>query len=216
MDEIKEEIEIILNRSLSDTNIERLKYNNEEYNQFLDNVLKCILDVKYDQLIALIDKNCIDNIDNIQKYSHELLCLYMSKESPYVDQSQSVVSKTQNFIFWDDGEKLFKYKSKYFIEGVQKYEENKIIIFYRNKKSENLPLASVVDIKGEELFTIDFPTIEDNECVDGNITCYGAGVGYENDILVMDVTLTNGACSRDFWCKYDLDKKEYFDTGIAY
>jgi len=216
MDEIKQEIKKYIGTHFRENDVERLTQTQERYELFVERVLKHIFDVEYKSLIEYINNNCIDSMENIKKYSHELLCFYMSQKSPYVDHAQSVVSKTQNFIFWHQGDKLLRYESPYFIEGLQKYEEDRIIIFYRNKKSEKLPLASVVDLNGNELFSVDFPTTEDNECVNGNISCYGGGVHYENSKPIMQVVLTNGGCRRDFWCKYDLDKKEYIETGISY
>jgi len=216
MEEILHEIDIYLSHNLSDTNIERVQTSKDEYSKILKNILEYILEVKYQDLIKYLDTIFIDNMQNLESYAKNLLGLYLSHTFNYGGSSKSILNKNQNFIFWHDNNKLFKYTSLYAIDAIQKYTEENFIIFYRNKKSDKLPLASIVNTKGEEQFSIDFPEKEDNECVNGNISFYYGGVGYENSILIMDAVFTNGACRMDFWCKYDLGKRIYIASDLSY
>jgi hypothetical protein len=92
------------------------------------------------------------------------------------------------------------------------YKDN-ILIFYRNKNIDKQPLAIVIDKKGKELFNIDYPTKQNSECVNNNISFYGANIDEENGVL--QTIFTNGDCRYDFWCKYDLIQKKYMDCNFS-
>lgn len=210
MDEIKKEIESILYKYLTITNIDRLTIDESKYREFLDAVLQYILDVKYADLIAFLDKAIIDSKQNIEKYSKELLGLYFSDN--FKSYTKFISNEKQKIIFWYNDTCLYKYTSLYPMHALREYKDN-ILIFYRNKKSDNQPLATIVSRSGEELFTIDYPTKEDSECVNENISYYGATVDEIN--ATIQCIFTNGNCRLDFWCKYDLSQKKYTDSNFS-
>lgn len=213
MDEIQQEIENILKKNLTETNVDRLMSSESEYREFIGTVLKLIFDVKYKELIYLLNQKIVDSNENIKKYAHELLDLYFSDEIKY--STSYILNKEQRVIFWYQGDKLYKYTAPYFIHTLLRFNEN-IIIFYRNKKSDNAPVASMVNRLGRELQNIKFPTKDDNACVNENISYYGGGgSGGDLNNSIISMTFTNGSCRFDFWCSYDLNQKKYIDSNFT-
>lgn len=75
----------------------------------------------------------------------------------------------------------------------------------------NLPLASIVNLEGKELFSISFPENDFNRCVGENMSYYGAGINTETNILKINF-LTS--CTPDIWCSYDLVSQKYLESGF--
>ncbi len=194
---------------MSENNIARLTNSEDEYQEFIYSVEKFIIEVNYQKLSNFFEQNIIDNNKNIAQYSEELLDLYFTNNIKYSNKHFS--NKKQRVVFWYQSNSLYRYISPYPISALMAYENN-ILIFYRNKKSDKLPLASMVNKSGKELFKINFPTKDDSECISENISYYGAKSYKENRII--QIIFTNGICRFDFWCKYSLTEKKYIDSDF--
>ena len=205
---LKQEIEKILKQNLSELNLERISLNNIEYKLFLEKIVKFILSNNYNELKKLFFDSLIDSQQNIEKYTQNMFDLFFMIKS---SDMKYITSQEQKNIFWDYHNQLYKYDSLYVIHAIQMYKEN-IILFFDAKKSDSVPLALVLNLEGEELFSIPFPTLEDSECVNQNIAFYGGKIDNEKSIL--EIVFVNGNCWLEFWCRYDLKEKKYIDSGL--
>jgi len=205
---LKQEIEKSLKQNLSELNLERISLNNIEYKLFLEKIVKFILSNNYNELKKLFFDSLIDSQQNIEKYTQNMFDLFFVIKS---SDMKYITSQEQKNIFWDYHNQLYKYDSLYVIHAIQMYKEN-IILFFDTKKSDSVPLALVLNLEGEELFSIPFPTLEDSECVNQNIAFYGGKIDNEKSIL--EIVFVNGNCWLEFWCRYDLKEKKYIDSGL--
>ena len=205
---LKQEIEKSLKQNLSESNLERISINNIEYKLFLEKIVKFILSNNYDELKKLFFDNLIDSQKNIEEYTQNMFDLFFVIKSCNM---KYITNQEQKNIFWDYDNQLYKYDALYTIQAVQMYKEN-IILFFDTKKSDNIPLALVINLRGEELFSIPFPTTEDSECVNQNIAFYGGII--DNKKSILEIVFVNGNCFLEFWCRYDLKEKKYIDSGL--
>ena len=208
MGEFKQEIEKYLKQNLSQSNLERISDNNIEYKLFLEKIVKYVLANNYNALKKLFFDNLIDSQQNVEKYTKNIFDLFFVIKKPNM---KYITSKEQKTIFWEYDNQLYKYDSLYIISAVQMYKDN-MILFFDTKKSDNVPLALVLNVKGEELFSIPFPTDKDSECVNQNISFYGGKIVNEKSIL--EIVFVNGNCWLEFWCRYDLEGKKYINCGL--
>ena len=208
MGEFKQEIEKYLKQNLSKSNLERLSINNIEYKSFLEKTVKSIFTNNYNALKKLFFDNFIDSQQNIEKHTRNIFDLFfVIKKS----DMKYITNKEQKTIFWKYDNQLYKYDSSYTILAIQMYKDN-MILFFDTKKSDNASLALVLNVKGEELSSIPFPTDKDSECVNQNISFYGGKIINEKSIL--EIVFVNGNCWLEFWCLYDLQEKKYIDSGL--
>ena len=205
---LKQEIEKSLKQNLSESNLERISINNIEYKLFLEKIVKFILSNNYDELKKLFFDKFIDSQKNLEEYTRNMFDLFFVIKSCNM---KDITNQEQKNIFWDSDNQLYKYDALYTIQAVQMYKEN-IILFFDTKKSDNIPLALVINLRGEELFSIPFPTTENSECVNQNITFYGGII--DNKKSILEIVFVNGNCFLEFWCRYDLKEKKYIDSGL--
>jgi len=180
-------------------------YYNELLYEYIDDtsLVYKIIDVIEEEFQKYIDNGTFYKIDKL---------FYLSENGENLKQNLSKLNLEQISIN-DIEYKLFleKIDALYPQSSIQMYRKD-IILFFHTKKSDNIPLALVLNLKGEELFSIPFPTSEDSECVNQNIAFYGGKI--DNKKSILEIVFVNGNCWLEFWCRYDLEKKKYIDSGL--